>query len=424
MTLATTKPDLSAVKAKLAKGAFKEAWALLEALPASARVGQTAAMTEAALGRRLGHGVQAQQVLRNHFAAHPVGRRTGPPPDKRPTALVMRGFDQSYATLGKSKDGSYKVKLRGGHFTLKYLLDATTIGKQRYTIAGGSEVDATALPAHHVMLNTISDVDLERRSLEALDRYLQAHPQTNVINHPEKVLRTSRDGNFDRLQGIEGVVFPRTRKLRFFGETPAKVMAQLEAAGFAFPFILRQTGTQTGRSTALIDSAEALASYVGPSGLMGPYYAIAYRDIRWNGTDFYRKLRLFCIDGAFFPVVCHLDKVWNVHGGNRRTIMAVDPTLTDEEKRFLQDWRSYCGPRAVAGLEQAAEDTGLEFFGIDFTIDDDGRAFIYELNASMRHSFDHARNFPYKLPYDQATSAAFTKMVLRRAASALIPQER
>ena len=68
-------------------------------------------------------------------------------------------------------------------------------------------------------------------------------------------------------------------------------------------------------------------------------------------------------------------------------------------------------PRAIA------EATGLEFFGIDFTIDNNGKVFIYELNASMRHSFDHAKNFPYKMPYDKNTSAAFERMVLSRVRS-------
>ena len=132
-----------------------------------------------------------------------------------------------------------------------------------------------------------------------------------------------------------------------------------------------------------------------------------------NGRLF-RKLRLFHIDGEFFPVVCHLDKVWNVHGGNRKTIMRGDETLMAEEKSFLNDWKSYVGAANVDRIETVAERTGLEFFGMDFTIDADGSLFIYELNPAMRHSFDHARNFPYKLPYDQAIAEAFTRMVSQR----------
>jgi hypothetical protein len=31
----------------------------------------------------------------------------------------------------------------------------------------------------------------------------------------------------------------------------------------------------------------------------------------------------------------------------------------------------------------------------------------------MRHSYDHARNFPYKLPHDQAITAAFQQMIVK-----------
>ena len=123
-------------------------------------------------------------------------------------------------------------------------------------------------------------------------------------------------------------------------------------------------------------------------------------------------MRLFIIDGVPHPVVCHFDDYWNVHGGNRLEMMKTNEALMDEEKRFLSDWQSYVGAKAVAH-STAVEATPLEFFGIDFTVMDSGDIPIYELNASMRHSYDHARNFPYKLPYDQATTAAFQQMILK-----------
>jgi hypothetical protein len=103
-----------------------------------------------------------------------------------------------------------------------------------------------------------------------------------------------------------------------------------------------------------------------------------------------------------------------VHGGNRKTIMRNDEALMDEEKRFLTDWKSYVGGPNVDTLEKVAQRTGLDFFGMDFTLDEDGKIFVYELNPAMRHSFDHARNFPYKLPHDHNISNAFLGMILNR----------
>ena len=192
--------------------------------------------------------------------------------------------------------------------------------------------------------------------------------------------------------------------------------------GFERPFIIRETGTQTARSTALIEAPAALDAYLARRPGR-EFYLIDYHRILWRG-EYFRKLRLFRIEDRFFPVVCHLDKVWNVHGGNRKEIMRGDEALMAEERRFLADWRDFVGAANADRLERLAELVGLEFFGVDFTIDDAGAIFVYELNAAMRHSFDHAKVFPYKLPYDQATTEAFTAMVDRRAAAAAAAQAR
>ncbi|MDA1311232.1 MAG: hypothetical protein O2985_16710, partial [Proteobacteria bacterium] len=194
-------------------------------------------------------------------------------------------------------------------------------------------------------------------------------------------------------------------------DTVARMIGDLD---FTFPFLIRQVGTQTGRSFALIKSRDDLDGYVG-AALNATYFVINYRPILWNGRLF-RKLRLFSIDGEYFPVVCHLDQVWNVHGGNRKTMMLNDEVLMAEEKRFLKDWRSYVGAQNVTCLEEVKTRVNLEFFGVDFTLDEEGKIFIYELNPAMRHSFDHGRNFPYKLPYDHAISDAFGTMIQRRLA--------
>ena len=57
----------------------------------------------------------------------------------------------------------------------------------------------------------------------------------------------------------------------------------------------------------------------------------------------------------------------------------------------------------------------LDFFGVDFTVTDASELLIYEMNPVMRHSFDHARLFPYLRPHLQRITAAFRDMVELRA---------
>lgn len=90
------------------------------------------------------------------------------------------------------------------------------------------------------------------------------------------------------------------------------------------------------------------------------------------------------------------------------------PWTQYEEKSFLNNPLSYLGSENFNKLCKIRDLIGLDFFGIDFTILPDGKLFIFELNAAMRHNFDHAKNFPYTEPHLKRISEAFDTMVQRR----------
>jgi hypothetical protein len=370
----------------------------------------------AAIANYFGHPRRGRRIMQDFYERVPVELDpygADRPEAERPPAIVqIRGFDKTRIMLGSRSDGSISTKLRGGHFTTKFLLLDPPFQVHRFTISRGNILRPDVMPPHSLILNTIADADIEGSSLDSLQEYLDQNVDAVVINRPERVANTTRDRNATRLSGIDGLTFPRTHRVRFENAKPDKVARMVGDLEFEYPFLIRRTGTQTGRSFARIKTREDLDAYVGER-LNSTYFLIEYRKILWKDKLF-RKLRLFHIDGTFFPVVCHLDKMWNVHGGNRKTIMRDDETLMAEEKSFLEDWKSYVGARNVGCIEAIAELIGLEFFGMDFTIDQNGEIFIYELNPAMRHSFDHARDFPYKMPHDQAISNAFQAMILNR----------
>ena len=370
----------------------------------------------AAIANQLGHRDRGRRIMQDFFVRCPIEPGSDgldhPKTDHPPAILQIRGFDQTHVLLSKRADGSIKTKLRGGHFTTKFLLLDPPFQVHRFTIARRNILQPGILPPHSVVLNTIADADLEATSLETLKAFLVSRPDIPVINRPEQVAETARDRNAARFRAVDGLTFPRTERVRFKDASADTVARTIGDLDFTFPFLIRQAGTHTGRSFALIKSREDLDGYVG-AALNTTYFVINYRPILWNGRLF-RKLRLFSIDGQYFPVVCHLDRVWNVHGGNRKTMMLDDEALMAEEKRFLQDWRSYIGAHNVTCLEEVKNRVNLEFFGVDFTLDEEGKIFVYELNPAMRHSFDHGHNFPYKLPYDHAISDAFEAMIQRR----------
>ncbi len=410
------EPDSLEMRAQLGKsllsqGRFRESLKEYRRIATSDPDHYGAHLAIAGLMTQVGLHGRAQAYMEDYFARVPLSASHDDSLPARPLVLKLRGFDRTRPMIGTRSDGTWIARLRGGHFATTYLLLQPEFAIRTFTIGGDNMADPSVVPPHDVILNTIAEPDIEGSSLATFQRYLDQVPDAKVINRPEQVAATARDRNWQRLRGFDGVTFPWTVRISLKKAKPLDIVEEFARLGVEGPVILRQTGTQTGRTTVLIDKADALAAYAR-HGLTGEFYVIDYRQILWRG-EFFRKLRLFCIDGTFYPVVCHLDLTWNVHGSNRKEVMRTREDLMAEEKRFLGDWRAYVGSRNVGHLERLAELIGLDFFGIDFTLDDEGGIFIYELNAAMRHSFDHSRSFPYKLPYDQAISDAFAAMVRR-----------
>jgi glutathione synthase/RimK-type ligase-like ATP-grasp enzyme len=249
---------------------------------------------------------------------------------------------------------------------------------------------------------------VEAASLKSVSAFLKRNPETAIINHPDKVLLTTRDKNCRRLNKIAGVRFPLTVRMIVDQAMLADPVKRVAELGFDYPVLVRNIGTQTGRTFVKADTPDRLCQTIAERK-GEEIYLIQYIETLFRETC-YRKMRAFFIGGRIYPVVCHIDDVWNVHGFNRTDVMAQNPWMMDEEKSYLADPRKYLGDTAYEILEELNRIVGLDFTGVDFTIMDDGTFLIYELNPAMRHSFDHARKFPYLRPYFKKISQAFSNM--------------
>ncbi len=364
---------------------------------------------QSAIARASGDHATARKIIDHDIRVHPFiilpckGQAVG-------TLLKVRGIDQGFFTLGKDGDGDLLVKIRGGNTSDKYLTDRSKFSIVNFHVRGGNLCEVQNLPAFDLILNMISDPDVERSSLNTLAEFLRTHDGCPVINHPERVIETTRDGNYPRFRDLDGVVFPTTLRLPADGIKPAIATARIE-----FPCLIRATGTHTGRSVAKLETSDDLETYLGQSKAP-ELYLTAYVENRFHG-DLFRKLRVFQIDGEIFPVVCHIDAHWNVHGGNRRQVMGATPWMVEEEQAFIADPEGYLGERPYRVVRDILGRTGLDFCGIDFTVLDDGNVLVFEINPAMRHSFDHARNFPYLAESLNAITAAFNEMMVRRIAA-------
>ena len=368
-------------------------------------------VAQAGLYEHMGDRAQAQDHQRQAAKARPFVVKNSFDPTK-PNILRSRGLMGPAFALNL-KGGFYKPVLEGGHFSLRYLLN-----KSRYNVIVQNVFDdapspGTAVPKPDLLLNTMACADRIKGSLEALEKFVARHEDLPVINHPSRVLATTRDNNARRLGALDGVVFPGTVRLAWQGGDGAPVLARMEAEGLKLPLIARPTGTHTGVGVVLLHSEEALLRYFQGALPGREYYLIEYRDLA-DAHGLYRKSRTFCIDGRYFPVASLTHNSWNVHSGDRYTVMDKSPAMQAREQDYLRDMPGTLGAANMARLEKVRDLVGLDFFGVDFTVLPNGTLFIFECNAAMRHNYDHAGKFPYTRVHLDTVTNAFEAMVRKR----------
>ncbi len=398
----------------LRKGKLGEALVLYSELARKYPVELTHHLHVSAILHFLGKKEEARKVLEAGVSIRPYALKAGKS-DHQARIFRLRGMQNAYFNLGKGRAG-FKMKMTGGGFSNSYLIDPNSYLTINYLVHGKNLLNDKRLPKFDIILNAIADTDVEEDSLKVVSEFVRENPEFPMINDPEMVMQCSRDKNFRRLNDIDGIIFPRTVRLPA-KEYSLKVLETfISLNGFSLPFLVREAGTQTGKSFALVDSLQALQERLANPARFD-FYLIEYVEELFRG-EFYRKLRFFFIDGYLYPVVCHIDRIWNVHGSNRKEIMAEHGWMMNEEKQFLDDPESYLGSDIYNRIKSLHEVVGLDFFGVDFTVTDQGDVLIYELNPAMRHAFDHARNFPYMKPHMQDITDAFNDMVHSRLANA------
>lgn len=362
-----------------------------------------------------GNDLEAKALLKPVMQAHPFVAEDEYNP-QQPTILKLRGIENAAYSILASSDYTFRKLLRGGHFSITDLLGEKDYNLLLFNIFENNVDTLNDFPHFDLMLNTIACPDSKQASLLAAARFVDRYPHVRLINHPRKVLETTRNRNSVRLNTIGGVTFPKTEKVWWSGDALDEIINTIVGWGFEFPMIVRKAGSQTGQTVVLLDNEQALREHFENSPTNQEYYIIQFQDcpLRHN---VYHKMRLFFIDGTLYPVANVFNNTWNTHSGDRYNIMDKTEWMQAQERAYLGDPCGYLGYENFNRMHTIRDLVGLDFFGIDFTILPEGTIFIFELNAAMRHNFDHAGNFPYTRPYLEKISDAFARMVKDRLGS-------
>jgi len=295
----------------------------------------------------------------------------------------------------------------GGDMVSNLFFDERTVQLSIVLVDSVRRIDD--VPQADLVFNAIGDADRSAASLERA-RTICAGLAVPVINDPSAVARTGRADIMQRLGALDGVRVPRTER---FARAGLHADA-LTARGFTFPLLLRAPGHHAGMHFARVPTAGDLAA-VAATLPDDDCFAIEFVDVR-NAAGEVRKYRVVAVDGCLSPVHLAIARQWKVHYFSAD--MASNAAHRAEEARFIADLPAVVGLSGMRALEAIVATLGLDYVGIDFALDADGRIVVFEANATMAVYYppDEAM-WAYRRPPIDAVVGAVRAMVAARASA-------
>lgn len=233
--------------------------------------------------------------------------------------------------------------------------------------------------ATSLIFNEISDPDSHYGTLKRCEELCWKMPLP-VINHPTRILATTRDNIPVLLKDIPGLRIPAT--ISIAPRSPEDIYTAIDDNGLAFPVIVRTAGSHGGIDSILI-SGRADFDKLHVYAFNGTnFYLTEFVDFA-SEDGYYRKNRIVVIDGV--PVIRHhlVDKQWMIHGDSTRDFMR-ENGLLDEEITMLRDtFDNRVLPLIKPAIDEITRRLQLEYYGIDCNIDEQGNILVFEINANM-----------------------------------------
>lgn len=331
-----------------------------------------------------------------------------PGPDRKVRVLHL---------IGLSDDGTLQVefmsadpqKLRYsclGNVELLGLVDRDRFRIQT-VMCGALPSEPVQLARPDVILNAICDPDSNVEALAAADKVID-QVGCGVVNRPDHVRASTRDQVAQRLADVPGLLVPRTTRL-----APSYVsdVAELVGAGaLRPPFLFREAGSHGGIGLVLVEGPDQLRQLERYAFDGRSFYATEFVDFR-SADGLYRKHRALVIGGRVHRKHLIATDRWNIHAEDR-VFMADRPDLQAEEERWVHE-----GPLDEAPFAAIHDRLGLDFFGVDFGVLDDGRLLIFEVNACAR-ALQGGETESRIASHAEATAAirrSFSDLLLERA---------
>jgi Flp pilus assembly protein TadD/glutathione synthase/RimK-type ligase-like ATP-grasp enzyme len=337
------------------------------------------------INQSLGNSSAARAAYLKAAAIHPVIRR---PAARQPADFKVLALFAPFA----------------GNTPAEYLFNGADYDTDTLALLPSTDIDAVLRDTTYgVVVNLISDADQAADLLPVVTDLVERLGAA-VVNHPARVIRTTRDAACEMFAGIPACRVPKTVRLAADQDRTAL------AFHLSFPLLVRPAGTHGGDQFEKVDDAAALDATLATQR-SGDHYLIAYVDYR-SADGYFRKYRFVIVDGEIFPYHLALGRDWKLHrdSADMRDLRWV----RDEERSFLAHPDRMFGARHMDALKTIGARIGLDYFGVDCGLDAAGDLVLFEVNASILvHGEDG--ELAYKDPFMRNIKIAFNAMLARRA---------
>jgi len=296
------------------------------------------------------------------------------------TILFTTGINDqcTVEVMGVSERGRFLYNLGGSTHVLPNLsLDQGEVSTVLF-LGEGIPQPTLEIPRNVTLVfNQITEPDTHRKALERCRVLCERLNGVPVINHPDAVLNNTRDRASELLQGIPDLKMPRT--IRRQPASPEQAVEIIDAE-LGWPALIREPGFHNALTTVRIDGPDEADKLHGFAFDGSDFYLTEFVDYSDEQGVYYTQ-RIVMIGGE--PYLRHMfyGGHWLVNSDSRE-FMWSHPEIGDpvELTARLEAERL---PRARAALEEVARRLGLEYFGIDCSIREDGHVLVFEANASM-----------------------------------------
>jgi Flp pilus assembly protein TadD len=243
-----------------------------------------------------------------------------------------------------------------------------------------------------------------------------------VINHPDNVLKTTRQASANLYSSIDGLVVPKVRE--FVPEPDTAELVKHIEGEFRYPVIVRGMTEQQGKNAFLVENRTELEHALSELKEQPRFYVIEFFESR-HEEGLFRKIRA-SVAGDFIQIVrVDHDMNWNVHGRKDEAKVRFYDTrrhLLEGELAACMDPDAHLGPQVMPTLRALRERNPLDVFGIDFDVMPDGRILFFEANAAMNLASSADPRVDYPEQPEAAFMAAFVDYTKRLKETAVRAQ--